>query len=267
MAVTITKRPEQEIEGNFTSRWLSAVHPIIFELTGEAYDPVSRPNYGIQVEVYESGTETLLGRTKRIRPYPGDPVQVNVTAFLRNYLDANITEMKKGDVNKRDTGKAVEFYIRYKDAWDGEDGTYIRDGSTYFAALTKQQIGDRYGSNLAQYLPVYGDVQDENKAKFLTTFKRPVFFRGYPFSLSFIYPAVFNNVDMQTKETRFSKNGGQFSAVFRQLDKTQINGINRVQLSGNYPDDVDRLSFHIRTGQTADTDYYISGYINSGFID
>lgn len=268
MAVTIVKRPETDIEGNFTSRWLSIAHPINFELQGEAYDPDMKANYGIIVEVYEQGSQTLLGRTKRIRPYFSQPVRFNAMAFLENYIKEKITNLKRGETNIRDEGKAIEFYIRYKDIWDGaEDNPYVKDTQTYYAAYTKQQVGSRYGSNLAQFLPVPGSVEERNKAKFLTVFKEPVFFRGYPQSVSMIYPSSFNNVDLQVVEERENINRIPFAPIYRQVKKSQINGINRIQLSGSYPPDVRKVTVHVRTGQVADTDYYQAGYINSGFID
>lgn len=268
MAVTIVSRPEVDIEGNFISRWVSAEHPIVFKLQGEAYDPENKPNYGIIVQVLEYGTETLLGKSKLIRPYLSQPVEFNAAGFLKEYLKPYMTSpMKKGEVNKRDEGKVIHFYLKYKDQWEGYEGSYVSDTNTYYAAAIKSQIGDKYGSNLAQYLPVYGNVQQKNKAKFLTSFKKPVVFRGYPTTLSFIYPVDFNNVDMQFVEQRETADGDMYAPIYRALDKTQIDGVNRLQLSGNYPSDVKKIGLKVRSGQTADTNYYQPGYINSGFID
>lgn len=265
MAVTITKRPEIELEGGFVSRWNSVHHPITFEMLGSPYDPVARPNYGIIVQVLEYGTETLLGETKRMKPFPGKPLPVNVSGYLSNYMKKNFTtSMKRGDINKRDIGKSVEFYIKVADAWDGQEPVFYSDPYTYFGCTTKPQVGSKYGGNLAEYLPVYGNATPDNKAKFLTTFENPVYFRGYPFTLSFIYPVEMRNVDMQLVENQEGDDGE--NQVLRGLDKRQMNGINKIRFE-EPPPNVKKIVATTRTGQTADTDYFLPGYINDGYID
>lgn len=268
MSVTITKRPEATITGNYKSHWISAVHPIVFEMQCEAQDEELRPNYRVLIKAYEVGTNTLLAKAVH-RPFTNGFLEVDLHSYLEQYLlEKDDIEYKTGLVNQRDIGKSVQFYISYEEQNDNApEGVEQVDAKRYFACIAKKQVGDPFGQNMADYVPVKASTPESGKAKFLTRFEKPVYFKGWPFSLSFIYDPNLKDIETSRVETRYDQNRTLKSRTSNLLTRQGVGFINRLYLRGNLEVDIHSIDLALHTGQVVEVGYMDEGYVAEGYVD
>ena len=122
-------------------------------------------------------------------------------------------------INKANKGISGSFKIGYGANWIfvNDDITIpvtlpeVVDEYTYYWASAAQQIdGDissgmnGIGQNLKKYVP---KNLASSEAKFLTAFRRPTYFEGFPFFLSFIYDADFDGLTLERHQQDVDING------------------------------------------------------------
>lgn len=113
-----------------------------------------------------------------------------VKADLSNFLQSLLRPADNNNYNQVDycdTNLCAEFTVEY--AWHYDDGS--SEGFTssfsqiqypYYAIYAAKQLGDKYGGNLAAYVP-----NVNLPAQWITDFKEPAYSAGYPFDIGFIY--------------------------------------------------------------------------------
>lgn len=270
MAVTLLEAPVQD-NGTFVCEWLSAYHPIVFKLNGEP--PIEgRSDYAIQVAVYELGSNTKLGETGLLRPYGSQPLDVNISGFILPYLQKYEQPLELNQaVNNDVLSDSLRFRIEVRDRWMNTSDNSITEnnyqavGQSYYAVLYEPGIGNRNGQWLTDYIP-YPDK--DPLSSFLTEFEELVYFEGFPFVLSMIFPVELSEIELQIEEDQIRRD---FPTVprktYRGLNETGVGKVNHLSLSEGYPSNVDDLIFSLQTGQSVDIDYYEEGYIEEGYID
>lgn len=275
MAVQIIKRPETTITGSFKSTWVSAVHPVLFELQCEVADELTRPNYRIIIEAFEVGTNTKLAKTVN-RPFTNGRLEVDLQSYLEQFLlNKDDVAYLAGAVNQKDIGKSVQFYISYQEVHDDPldplaaaiEHPSVIDTGRYFACIAKKQIGDAYGQNMADFVPVKATVPDDKKAKFLTRLPKPVYFEGWPFSLSFIYDVNMKDIQASRVEVRYDHNRQAVSDSVQLLSRDGVGFINRLYLKGDYEFNVTEVDVTMNTGQQVASGYIDSGFVEAGYVE
>lgn len=88
--------------------------------------------------------------------------------------------------NYKDYNLAGSYTIRYREVWDTGHTVWYTAPYPMYYTYAAQQLGDKYGGNMAEYVPFYSYGAGQPKAKFLTGFKKPRIWKGLPFDLSFI---------------------------------------------------------------------------------
>jgi hypothetical protein len=161
-------------------------------------------NYAINVNIYaglsgghrwEDEKPLELAATKRLIPDDSNQVKFSIDEILRGYINTvnNLTL----DTLPNNIDFLVEFYIGYYESYDISDGEDITTFTTEEevddfigqAVNAKNEFKNQYSGHLSDY------VSDENNtARWLTDFDRPVAVVGYFFDISFIN--VYNNVDV-----------------------------------------------------------------------
>jgi hypothetical protein len=109
--VTIDQRPSRTVDGSSVSNWVAASNPIVFGFYNASYTP--DPAYQINVKVYESGTDKLLGKLQ-VRPFTNGRVKVDVSGILRGYLN-NENPFAYDVVNLTAAAASIKFYLVYEE--------------------------------------------------------------------------------------------------------------------------------------------------------
>lgn len=154
--------------------------------TGTFLNTDIRTDYHIEVEVFKSSDDTSLTGGVRFSFTHGvnGIVYADIAEVLKAYVGPDWIEPSV--LNEAEENSSLGYYIKYQEYYDGAlVGSQTSDAANpkqaVFAGL---QIPSSNGNNLTDYVPA------DNTKKFLTVFDRPKLWRGYPATLSFIYPIV-----------------------------------------------------------------------------
>lgn len=137
-----------------------------------------RPNYRVQVDIYNSDDELLTEYPLFVPVSSKGMITLNVSPILRAYLNHEIGFAIGSDVAE-DTNAFVKFYIKYTEVWTDSAESQTDDVvNQFFATLAAMQIPAANGGNIAPYTVP--------ETEFLTKLDNPVMWRGYPMLLSAI---------------------------------------------------------------------------------
>lgn len=171
MATSITTRP---------AVWVAVKNPVVYKFTTTSGPFV---NYRIEVEVFKSSDNTsLTGGTKfSFTPNAAGITFVDISSIVKAYLKAEW--IKPVALNTVETDTGLEVYIKYQELYDGSATSVIDDVANpvtcVFAAI---QVPNTTGNDLDAYVP------ENDQKKSLRVFTNPKIWRGYPFTLSFLFP-------------------------------------------------------------------------------
>lgn len=230
----------------------------------------TRQNYFIKTKVL--GVTGVTGNlsyyevgTSINKPSLGGVVIVDVSTFLKllvgyeNNFDYDV-------VNWRDSSLAGYFNIQYSENWLGYEGAFsgINDSSELFYTNSAKQIQDVNGTNMGVYVP----FTSNDNAKFLTGFTKPTFFKGFPFSLSFIYSDDIFDFAVNKKEQAKDNNGNNVGGVTTTaLDYQEGVGIHRMMLQEGYGSTVSTLEVYLdNTSTPTELEYMVVGYVDAGYF-
>lgn len=168
--------------------WFYTNTPFISNTIGFAVDVSRWPNYYLDVEVYNSRTDESLGFVQFVPDQRGE-IRVDISTIIANQFRLN-TVYKFELVNKREEDWSLAWKIRFSEVfyWDGSifsASTIKEQGDQFYATKAARQLGDINGQNLRDF-----EIYPENistKALFLDEGEISTYFKGYPWSLSFIY--------------------------------------------------------------------------------
>jgi len=197
----ITKRPEVLVSLGNISRWNAAFNPVAFTFQ-EDPNP-SRTNYRIEIEI-TSQSGIVTGSWS---PNKTGFVRADISAYLQSLVNAR-DNFKYDVINWRDIDRAASFTVRYRGVWDEDSTVWFDAPQPYYVTWSAMQLGDKYGGNMAQYVPFLNEPNPDYKAKWLTLFKEPTFNVGYPFDLSFIFSEyiIGSEVKMRTTSLDINRN-------------------------------------------------------------
>jgi len=167
--------------------------PYVSSATGYTNINLLRPYYQVKTQI--TYQDTISGQTNVItstnRPDNTGLVKADISNFLQSLLQAkdnsNFTQ-----INYRDTNLSASYQIAYAEYWDGKLSgsqtlTYIPITNPYYVLYAAKQLGDKYGGNLAAYVPFQSVVNNSQLAQWVTDFAIPAYSNGYPFDIGFIY--------------------------------------------------------------------------------
>ena len=174
----------------------------VLAVSGNSQFTILIPNYTSAIPGFVNLNGLYVDYLAEITVYPGDggevlnkmsitssnagEVRVNLSGLLKSYLD--LTDRYNYDgVNKQDYD--MDFYYRFKIVEYYTPtligGTYqIEIDNGFRVAKAARQIGDEFGQNMRKYMTY--PYSTGSLMKFMNEHS-PVYFDGFPFSLSFIY--------------------------------------------------------------------------------
>ena len=227
---------------------------------------LSREGYHVSVEVivYEavSKQEKSLGRFKYAGSADGKII-VDISNQCNRFLKALYSEYNQTlQVNQRQDYCWGRAYINYEERYDG--GTYFPASDiseqVYFT-LSAKYMQEKYGQNLGEYTPV---AISGLKAKFLSDFKSPTWFSGYPFTLSFIYSELIDGQDITCEEDELDQNKSVVNHLDWNIDQSQAVGENIFSPIGVYTGNTKFVDLWLRIGSVAVRRYVAEGYVADG---
>ena len=233
----------------------------------------SRENYYAITEVYgvnESNTYDLIGTTKN-RPDGRGRFNVDVSSFIKNIVSYE-DNFKYNTINQKDGSLGSPFNIKYSENWKGSEGalTALTDVNKRYGVNAAKQIQDLYGQNMGEYVPYFIDnTTPVPLSKFLSDFKEPTYFPGFPFSLSFIYSEGIATLASYRDQQGFDINNVEvFSALGAPLDNSQSEEVNRLMINESIGSDVDSCLVWLQSeGFEKKLKYVSDDYWSDGYTD
>jgi hypothetical protein len=153
---------------------------------------LSRLNFYVTLKITDNA---LNPQTRELRFTPGASgiMRAEISGALRSLLNLNFTDFQivETEIRTEDLNLYSPFYFATKDNWIGSSESWVN----YFALEDVKfciagafQIGD---PNNGYYNKYFGNtegtkVYPELMPQFITQFENPVYFFGFPFSLSFL---------------------------------------------------------------------------------
>ncbi len=167
--------------------------PYTINATGYININLLRPYYQVRTQItYQdpiSGQQNTITSTNR--PDGTGLVKADISNFLQSLLRAkdgsNFTQ-----TNYRDSNLSASYQIAYAEYWDGKLSggqalTYIPIANPYYVLYAAKQLGQKYGGNMAAYVPFRTVTNSSQLAQWATDFAEPAYSNGYPFDIGFIY--------------------------------------------------------------------------------
>jgi hypothetical protein len=239
--------------------WVSGITPNGSDGAGYLND--TRRNYRIDIKIYESGNNKLLGATSCV-PFNTGAGTKDLGVYVAAYLKL-VNTFTYDAINKRDVNGSIKFYITFQEIWTGGIEDLQTDvASPIFAVNAARQIGEQFGQNMHPFVVVFPTTRT---AKFLTKFKRPVYFTGKPFSIGFIYSELVS-VQLHKVEQRLDVNKLQVSEVSTPLDTGQRESVNSLMLDEGYAANVRYVRLKLTSGAPVTEEYVYPGYVLTGYV-
>jgi hypothetical protein len=222
-----------------------------------------------QIAYTDKQTGTAKTITSTNRPDNNGLVKADISNFAQSLLRAQ--DASNYALNTYwDDNLSASYQIAYAEAWD-EDGVskqsaFIPIGHNFHVLYAAKQLGERYGGNLAAYVPFANLASGLPAAKWISDFAEPAYSNGYPFDIGFIYTEEMEGLDVYCEYTLLDINrmplpggpqtgylltedgGGILNADGSKLITTRQNsgiipvngqpGLNRLLLSGRFADEV-----------------------------
>ena len=212
----------------------------------KAYINVSRKSYYIECFVYQSYKNESLELAGVVKSKTD--VWGRGSINIQKVLSSNIVNYNKGTydkINEKVFDSGGIYNIKLREVYEGFIGefTTLLDTDNLFYVNGSKQLQEENGYNFGEFVPTLNDSRT-NKAKFLSVFNKPTYFKGYPFDLSFIWSD--NLVAKQI--TRHEDINGLGSPTSTDLLMSGRGFVNRLMLSGSFASTVKTLNVWLESG-------------------
>jgi len=166
-----------------------------------------RPYYKLLTKItYQdklTGTQNTITSTNR--PDNAGLVRADLSNFLQSILRAK-DESDFSQINFRDDNLSASYQIAYAQQWDdgtanGYTSSWTALPHPYYVVYAAKQLGDKYGGNLAAYVPFKTIAPGAQPAQWVTDFTQPAYSNGYPFDIGFIYGDDLAGLDLYVTAT------------------------------------------------------------------
>lgn len=209
--------------------------------------PTIRKNYHVVVEIFyaESSVQWVSLGTMRVVPDINGLIKIRPNRWLQPLATLQ-NDFNYDEINKAMQNEGGRFSINVQEIYDGSVGAVALLVGNYYWSNSAKQIGEVYGTNMADYTPTVDSVRD--KAKFLSVFDKPTYFVGYPFSLNFLYSDNLGNLQITREEERFDVNGASVDTQSDNLAMSERFHNNRLMIDGNYASNIKELDVWLQAG-------------------
>lgn len=218
------------------------------------------PNYHLITGIYSDSE--LIG-TMRNKPDSTGLILVDCSQFLKSLLQ-NKNEFDYSQINKKDVNLSGKFNIDFSEY----TGNILLSGFLtldYYFVNSAQQIKDKWGENVGEYVPFNAVMTD--KAKFLNDLEEVTYFPDYPFDLGFIFSEDLGSSYIERFEETFTVNNGSLGITEDGLLSSEKESVNRLMLKQSYGVTVSYLDVWLEIGECQGTKYVADGYVAKGYVE
>lgn len=176
--------------------------PYVAAATGFVNINRLRPYYKLLTKItYQdviTGAQTTIQSNNR--PDNSGLIKADLSNFLQSLLQAK-DESDYTKPNFRDANLSASYQIAYAEHWDdgtaaGHTSDWVTIADPYYVVYAAKQLGQRYGGNLAAYVPF---INGEPQANWITDFIEPAYSNNYPFDIGFIYSEQMAGLQLYSK--------------------------------------------------------------------
>lgn len=229
--------------------------------TGGYVNILSRKNYAVEVKVYgvnNSNAYVLAGSGIYKTDAKGN-FELNVQGFLKNLISFE-DNFKYDVINKRFAELGSRFNISYREIWKGYEGTFspLSSSSVFYWTNSTKQIQQKHNFNAGELVLFKENVI----GRFSSAFDIPTYFKGYPFSLTFIYSENIAGYPIARKEEQFDVNEDTVANTSDLLNISQNSFVNRLTIKKDYPTSVKQIDVWLELENTT-VEY---GYVGTGYV-
>lgn len=167
--------------------------------TGYINNNSKRTDYKIEVEIFNAETDQSLGPRIVSDFDQAGEARINISGIVKTFLSADWNNVAVNDVED-DT--SIKVYIKYQEFYDVTYWELIDDVANPVVCvfgMIPLLLGSPpdftryiYGGNLRAFYP------EDSTRLWLTRFNIPTYWRGWPFTLSFIWPEDFPSINRRT---------------------------------------------------------------------
>lgn len=159
------------------------------------------PNYYIKVRFHKYDLQTMgflpVAGEFIYKPNNLGIAKIDIAPILRNLVGVKDTFVHSNSiVNLFDNNLSAFIQMEMTEGWMVSgvptDVGYSGVG-TFNIVNGAMQVQHKYAENMAMFVPDSTGFQGE-EGKFITDFKRPTYFEGFPFDISFLYDENINDV-------------------------------------------------------------------------
>lgn len=189
--------PATVTASSFSTNTLVTVDvPFTSTSTGYVNNNSKRTDYKIELEIFNAETNVALGPRLISDFDQAGEVKVNISGIVKAFLSAN---WENPTVNEVEEETSIQVYIKYQEFYDITYWEVISDSANPVVcvfAIIPLLLGSppdftRYihGGNLRSFFP------EDDERLWLTRFQIPTYWRGWPFTLSFIWPEGITDIN------------------------------------------------------------------------
>lgn len=220
-------------------------------------------NYFVETEIFgvnESNVYVSLG-ISRNTPTTDGVIKISIQEWLRTQARYE-NEFLYNALNKAQRGEGTRFDIRYRECYNGNTYAFssLNTLNLFYWTNSAKQIQEQYGFNMGDFVPSL-DVDRTKKAKFQSVFKKPTYFKGYPFSLNFIYSDNLLNYNINKIEKTYNINRIEVASTSDVLNMAQRQNSNRLMLKQGYTSNIKTVDVWLESGAINNNDSFNSGGI------
>lgn len=191
---------------------------LVFGATATGYinNLSKRTDYKLEVEIFNADTDESLGPRIVSDFDQAGEVKVNIAGIVKTFLGA---DWENVTTNEAEENTSLKVYIKYQEFYDITYWELIDDSANEVVcvfAVVPLVLGSppdfsRYahGGNLLSYFP------EDDTRLWLTRFNSPTYWRGWPFTLSFIWPT--DIADISRRVVQYDSEGGELSDTITAL--------------------------------------------------
>jgi hypothetical protein len=174
---------------------------VTFDKTWSVFNPFflaiinfpSRINFYVTLLITDNAEFNTKLRELRFTPDPNGNIRAEISGALRSLINLNYTDdlIDPNAIRIEDTNLYSPFYFATKDNWIGSNENYIKyyePEDVKYCIAGAFQIGDPNNGYYNKYFAntAGSSFYPEVMPKWITQFEKPVYFIGFPFTVSFL---------------------------------------------------------------------------------
>lgn len=178
----------------------------------------ARQYYRVEINLYDASNNLVLSTPAQYRPDSKGNIKADIQQLVQLMVDAD-DKTYNYPAQYQASNLGQRFSVAWREFYKTPTGNYTSLFATPvigYVTHAVRQVGNRYGNNMAEYVMfgIDADLQ-YNPGLFLTMFKKPTYFKGYPYDIAFLYDKNITDLTefIGQNETTKDINGGTIATV------------------------------------------------------